>query len=357
MLKKIKIKNFQSHERTALNLSPGVNVIVGRSTTGKSAIVRAFRWLMLNRPAGDAFKSNFADADDSVKVEVITREGARIIAEKLKRPNGHSYQVGNDGRNYDFEGVGRAVPDMATTALNMKGINVQTQLEPHFLIASTPSAFSAAIHKITNAAKVENAIARMLRHINTLKNSLRSNKAELERVNTELETFSDFEQLQQYYAKAAAHNNAVRDYARTRQKFCDIRQRIVKYRSSIAPKSTMRTLHDIIDHAARWHFEELNASTCITKIDELRSRIRDLRVLNKILHDYRVCIKEVSISGRTIQQCERVLHKTQLLYEARNRAFRAKEKAKLLHRDIQIELNTMNECPTCGRSMDENCVH
>ena len=60
MIKQINIKNFQSHKSTQLKLDPGVNVIVGSSDSGKTAIIRAYLWVVDNRPLGNAFVSHWA---------------------------------------------------------------------------------------------------------------------------------------------------------------------------------------------------------------------------------------------------------------------------------------------------------
>ena len=41
MIKKISIKNIQSYRETELELSKGINAIVGSSNNGKTAILRA----------------------------------------------------------------------------------------------------------------------------------------------------------------------------------------------------------------------------------------------------------------------------------------------------------------------------
>ena len=41
MIKSVGIVNFQSHEETAIEFSPGLNVIAGGSDAGKSSILRA----------------------------------------------------------------------------------------------------------------------------------------------------------------------------------------------------------------------------------------------------------------------------------------------------------------------------
>lgn len=46
-IKKLVVDNFQSHEHTEVEFGPGLNVIVGPSDHGKSALVRALRWLFI----------------------------------------------------------------------------------------------------------------------------------------------------------------------------------------------------------------------------------------------------------------------------------------------------------------------
>jgi exonuclease SbcC len=54
-IKKLSLRNFQSHRETDLEFSPGLNIIVGPSDQGKSAIIRALRWLFYNEPRGTGF--------------------------------------------------------------------------------------------------------------------------------------------------------------------------------------------------------------------------------------------------------------------------------------------------------------
>ncbi|MBP1308707.1 exonuclease SbcC [Paenibacillus sp. 1182] len=45
-------ENFQSHEYTDLEFSRGLNVLVGESRQGKTAILRGFQWMYENKPSG-----------------------------------------------------------------------------------------------------------------------------------------------------------------------------------------------------------------------------------------------------------------------------------------------------------------
>ena len=61
MLKKLTINNFQSWKKTTIKWHKGVNVIIGKSDKGKSALFRSMYFLIKNRPLGDGFISWEAD--------------------------------------------------------------------------------------------------------------------------------------------------------------------------------------------------------------------------------------------------------------------------------------------------------
>ena len=95
MIKEIDIVNFQSHKSTHLDLVPGVNVIVGASDSGKSAIIRALRWLIWNRPVGDAFISHWADGGF---VNIVTDQ--MDVIQRAKGPGGNQYRINEEIFNH-----------------------------------------------------------------------------------------------------------------------------------------------------------------------------------------------------------------------------------------------------------------
>ena len=52
MIKSVELKNFQSHNQSRLEFCDGVNIIVGASDSGKSAILRGLFWVLYNNPNG-----------------------------------------------------------------------------------------------------------------------------------------------------------------------------------------------------------------------------------------------------------------------------------------------------------------
>ena len=56
-IKSIELQNFQSHVKTIIEpAGPGfLTVITGPSDSGKTAIIRALKWLLYNQPQGAEF--------------------------------------------------------------------------------------------------------------------------------------------------------------------------------------------------------------------------------------------------------------------------------------------------------------
>ena len=127
MFKSLQIQNFQSHENTLLEFDPGVNVIVGSSDSGKTAILRALRWLLTNRPGGDSFRSNWGG--DTI-VNLHTEEG---IIKRSKTAKDNMYVLNNQ----EFKAMGMDVPEEVKLLLNMNEVNLQGQLDAPFLLSNS----------------------------------------------------------------------------------------------------------------------------------------------------------------------------------------------------------------------------
>jgi len=87
-IKRIRIENFQSHKDTELSFSDGLNVIVGPSDQGKSAIIRAIKWVLYNEPRGTDF---IRQGTNSARVTLELSNGYVITRERA--PNKNRYTL------------------------------------------------------------------------------------------------------------------------------------------------------------------------------------------------------------------------------------------------------------------------
>lgn len=108
--------NFQSHVYSELSLSKGVNVIVGPSDSGKTAIMRALRWNMFNDPSGVEFVR-----EGETEVAVTIRFQNKVEVERRRSRSKNQYILRQPGEEeLIFEGFGKNVPAEIEEAIGIK---------------------------------------------------------------------------------------------------------------------------------------------------------------------------------------------------------------------------------------------
>ena len=145
-LKRVVIENFQCHKKTVIEPSlEGLTVITGPTDHGKSAIVRAMKWLLYNRPLGTDF---IRHGQTECKVTFEFADGT--IVQRRRTTSLNQYYV--NGQLY--EGFGNGVPlevqqatgvyiyEVADQTLNL---NVSEQLAGPFLGSSISAPLRARI--------------------------------------------------------------------------------------------------------------------------------------------------------------------------------------------------------------------
>lgn len=149
----VTIRNFQSHKETQIELSSTVNSLEGVSDSGKSAVLRAMLWALTNKPDGTAFASCWAknkkgeiQAPVSVSIDNITRI-------RSKEFNGYiRYGVNGEER---YEALKGAVPVEIERAVNIGAVNIQRQMDPPFLLSSTPGEAARYLNSLVGLEEID----------------------------------------------------------------------------------------------------------------------------------------------------------------------------------------------------------
>lgn len=163
MLEKLQLVNFQRHTKTTLTLDPHITTITGKSDSGKSAIIRALRWLLLNKPRGNRF---IRDGQKNCTVRLLV-DGQTVVRAKV---GDHLYRFGKQ----EFKTVARdGMPEQLQQFLQVSELNFQTQHNALFWLDLTPSQVSKEINKLVDmelADRCVRAVAKELReHKATIK--------------------------------------------------------------------------------------------------------------------------------------------------------------------------------------------
>jgi len=151
MLKSVHIHNFQSHKDTTIDLSNGVNVFIGKSDAGKTALFRAINWVLTNRPGGNAF---IRHGESDCHVEITTTDNHTVKRAKNRTGTTNNYVV--DGT--ELNSIGTDVPVEVQQVLNIDFLNVQNQLDPPFLLSESSGQVARHLNAIANMDVIDVAL-------------------------------------------------------------------------------------------------------------------------------------------------------------------------------------------------------
>jgi DNA repair protein SbcC/Rad50 len=175
MINKLTIHNFQSHRDSVLEFSDGVNVIIGPTDNGKSAILRSLIWIITNKPSGDDFKSNWGG-------ETIINVSDDNFAIERSKGITNSYTIIRkaDLQGQLFTAFGTGVPEEVVKLLNIGEINIQYQLEGPFLLSASSGEVARYLNKIVNLDNIDTTLANIAKTYREEKNLLSNTKTNIE---------------------------------------------------------------------------------------------------------------------------------------------------------------------------------
>jgi DNA repair exonuclease SbcCD ATPase subunit len=177
MLTKLRIRNFQSHQDSVIELGSGVNVIVGQSNAGKTACVRSVNWALTNRPLGVQFIRNGQDEAD-VLLEEKKTNGTVVTVERIRSKTKNAYIL-NGATEYPFTAFGSNPPEDILQALNLRETNIQSQFAPYFLVFDSPGSVATQIRQVTGMEQIDKVSDIITSRIRSCKGSMTDKEAEL----------------------------------------------------------------------------------------------------------------------------------------------------------------------------------
>lgn len=199
----LKLRNFQGHEDFLITFAPDVTTIIGPSDVGKSAVLRALRWVCMNEGSlDDLLREGAANVRVGLKVEheeryfKVTRERGAV---------GNIYTL----QDREFKAFGVGVPPPIADALAVNDINFQGQFDAHFWFSLSPPEVSRQLNAVVDLSMIDEALGNMASEVRTaterksicgervseLKRSLQEAEVQRDRV-------EDFKALEVLYAEA-----------------------------------------------------------------------------------------------------------------------------------------------------------
>ncbi len=209
-LKKLLIQNFQAHSKLKIEFDDRITTIVGSSDVGKSAILRALRWVCRNHPQGESFiKEGTTGTTVKLKIDddVITR----------KRGKGENSYLLN-GKT--FKAFGNNVPDTIADKLNLNDINFQNQHDAPFWFSLSAPEVSRQLNSIVDLGIIDSSLSAIGKKVRNLqlktqftKERLKTARDDKKEMNWIIEADSDYKIVEKYDEECLKVRHDVLDLA------------------------------------------------------------------------------------------------------------------------------------------------
>ncbi|HZK00421.1 MAG TPA: ATP-binding protein, partial [Tissierellaceae bacterium] len=194
-LKTVILENFQSHKYSLINFDEGLNVILGASDSGKTAIIRGIKWALYNEPSGDFF---IREGESDTSVTLIFNDNTKLKRSRGKSKNSYTLYKKN-GEEIIFEGFGTRVPDEIIEEIAIKkikldsestnAINIAEQLEGSFLLSEKTSTRAGAIGRLIGVNIIDDALKETLKDIRNLSNNQKLTEIKISKLEEELKEY------------------------------------------------------------------------------------------------------------------------------------------------------------------------
>lgn len=211
MIDKIQLRDFGTHRKLDIEFGPYVNSIIGTNFQGKSTILRAIKWVVLNRPSGDSFINWDAN-----------KASVRLITDKTKvtRSKGKSTNIYRlNGK--EFRAFGNDVPKEIKRALNIAEINFQGQHDAPFWFCETAGEVSRQLNAIVNLEVIDETLANIASEIRKSKitidviseriTELETTQKDLDYVDDLNENLTELESLEKRHSEIARERSVLYD--------------------------------------------------------------------------------------------------------------------------------------------------
>lgn len=205
---RVVLENFQSHEHTELNFTDGLNIIVGESNNGKTAVLRGIMWAITNQPLGTDF---IMAGKDSCSVTIYYDDGTSIKRGRTLKDTGYYdiYYIDENGtmQRGDYRGFTNAVPVEVANVHQMPKVSITKDIETHlnvlsqldgpFLLTESPITKAAAIGRITGTHVIDAGIKESNKTIQNNRKIIKTYQADIVEKENILQNMPDINLMEQ----------------------------------------------------------------------------------------------------------------------------------------------------------------
>lgn len=291
MINRIKLKNFQSHKESVLDLDKGMNVIIGSSRSGKTAIIRALNWAINNRPTGLSYVS-YWDRDknklpkEGQVVEVDLDNNVKIVRKRQKDKN--SYKIINEEKEIELSAIGMDVPQEVKNIFNISEVNLQRQFDSPFLLSNTSGEVAKFYNRTIKLDLIDQSLVKAETKRRSLNRDIEENKKQLEALNKELENLTFINDLDSIFEKIKTKNSYLLNNKISLDKMLELINNFNNYQQIVNKMLSKKDIKNFDNNITRYLFLEEKNKKELKTLEDLYVMIskyeETLLIMNKYLN-------------------------------------------------------------------------
>jgi len=346
-IKSIHLTNFQCHKDTELTLSDRVNVIIGPSRQGKTAILRAIRWVAENRPSGEAFKRHGSEKEGTeVSIELDTGQ----IVTRVKTSNDNYYDLNGQ----PFRAFGQEVPTPISEVLNLSPINTAGQFDQPYLIFDSPGEVSRQLNKIVHLDVIDTSLSNVAGLKRQNDQDVRTQQNRLNELNELKATFPDLEGAEEFIIELENQQREKENKEQTISVARSIQNNLTTLRFNLTKIQIPAGVEQNIDNLIQKQAELEQKSYTLNLLRDRQTILVGLRAksneLKKTLSQDG-WVSELLTKNAMLGQKKKILARFSSLNEQiRLARIRLAEKMTIIKKEeLKFKEMMPNECPLCGK--------
>jgi exonuclease SbcC len=348
MIDSLVIKNFQSHDSSNFHFHPGVNAIIGPTDNGKSASLRALRWIIFNKPQGAQYISHWnrkknGDPKD-ITSATVTIDGTTLSRERS--PEGNGYKL--DTRF--LTSVGKGVPDEVSTILKIDELNIARQHDAPFLLCSSGGEVATYLNSLVHLDTIDRAYSSADSIKRSVNKELVSLASTLEQANSSLLSLGWVAKAEPLVVELKSTQEALRASQDTHASISLRLSQLADIKETLAKEAIVEKALSLMEARAE-AVEEWGAATALQS--NILNRLSDLADCKKTLEKAVIVEEATSLIAKINKRKETI----QALLTEREKINTLMEELGELRKQIEDDTASLklwggklpDTCPLCGK--------
>jgi len=291
-IRRITLENFQSHPFTSIELSPNINVFLGRGNRGKTAIIRAILWVFFNEPQGDAF---IRKGKSIARVTITLSDGTTVIRERGKGTNKYIL-ITKEGDRKEYSSFGRDVPEDIKKALKIRILpiehgrrlspQIKEQMDSLYLLDETPSIVHTTLLTISGGHIIDEAVKSLATDIIKIQRKEKENLEEIENLKTSLEEFKGIDEKRDKLLVLKGEAENLKNLYTKKERLLNLKERL-----------------EDIDKKLKFLEDQFKVLNKVEKINEIMSEVQNERLR---LHEFKRIKRDYTDNEYKIKNFEKL---------------------------------------------------